>query len=191
MERVFNPINKKKLDSPRKREVLPPNEVLNDAGIASGDYVADIGCGIGYFTFPAAEIIGSSGRVFAVDIAYEMIEEIEKRTANCGYETVRAVLSTPLDNKLPDGLCDFALLSTILHEVDEVDVFLRDTKRILKEDGKIVVIDWVKRESDWGPRVGHRISSDECADMLRNSGFNPTITKIYGDDFYMVVAERA
>jgi 16S rRNA A1518/A1519 N6-dimethyltransferase RsmA/KsgA/DIM1 with predicted DNA glycosylase/AP lyase activity len=56
----FKVISKSKLDSPKRREVLPAKEILNTVGIKQSDVVADIGCGIGFFTFPISEAL--SGR---------------------------------------------------------------------------------------------------------------------------------
>ena len=67
MVHKFNPANKKKLDDPWRRENLPPILTLEKLGLIPGDTMADLGCGIGYFTIPAAEIVRESYKVFALD----------------------------------------------------------------------------------------------------------------------------
>jgi Methylase involved in ubiquinone/menaquinone biosynthesis len=79
MSHKFKVINKIKLDSPRRREVLPVSEILKAIGIQRSDVVADIGCGIGYFTFPLAEEVGSEGLVYALDIETEMLEDVKSK----------------------------------------------------------------------------------------------------------------
>ncbi|MGD9568710.1 MAG: methyltransferase domain-containing protein [Sedimentibacter sp.] len=71
----FDVNNKNKLDNPRRREMLPVNKILGEIGLNAEDNFADIGCGIGYFSIPAAEVIGSQGTVYALDVKEDMIEE--------------------------------------------------------------------------------------------------------------------
>jgi precorrin-6B methylase 2 len=67
----FDVSQKVKLDNPARRAILPPDETLGKLGLNAGEVMADIGCGIGYFTFPAAKMIGPGGRVYALDVAPE------------------------------------------------------------------------------------------------------------------------
>ncbi|VDN47199.1 Methyltransferase domain-containing protein (fragment) [Petrocella atlantisensis] len=46
-----------------------------------------------------------------------------------------------------------------MHEIDDKITFLNEIKRILINGGKIAVVEWIKRESDWGPPVNHRLDS--------------------------------
>lgn len=64
MAEKFNVAQRHKLDNPRRREILPPEETLSSFGLPPGAIMADIGCGIGYFTFPAARLLGPEGKVF-------------------------------------------------------------------------------------------------------------------------------
>jgi len=61
MANKFDINNKNKLDNPKRRESLPPYDILKTLGLQEGDIFADIGCGIGYFSIPAADIVGSKG----------------------------------------------------------------------------------------------------------------------------------
>lgn len=79
MTHKFDVQNKCKLDNPKRREMLPIEKVLAEIGLKEDDILADIGCGIGYFSIPAAQLIGSKGKVYALDVKYEMIEDVGKR----------------------------------------------------------------------------------------------------------------
>ena len=56
--KVFNPANKSKLDSPERYKILPPFKTLKIMCLKEDDIMIDIGCGTGYFTLPASEITG-------------------------------------------------------------------------------------------------------------------------------------
>ena len=73
MAHKFDIKNMKKLDSPQRRKLMPPKITLLELGLKKGNIVADIGCGIGYFTIPAAEIV-SPNPVFALDSSQEMLD---------------------------------------------------------------------------------------------------------------------
>ena len=79
MVHKFDSKNKHKLDSAKRREILPPFEVLVSIELKEGDTMADIGCGIGYFTFPTSEIVGKLRSVFEMDISNDMLEEVDKK----------------------------------------------------------------------------------------------------------------
>ena len=76
MAHKFDAKNKHKLDNEKRRELLPPEEILIKLGLHEGDIMADIGCGIGYFTNPASKIAGDSGNIFAMDISPEMLQDV-------------------------------------------------------------------------------------------------------------------
>jgi len=61
-----------KLDNPERRKSLPADAILHKFDLEDGDVVADVGCGIGYFTFPASSVVGLTGKVLAMDISDEM-----------------------------------------------------------------------------------------------------------------------
>ncbi len=94
MAHKFKVINKSKLDSPKRREVLPAKEILKTVGIKEADVVADIGCGIGFFTFPLSEAVGEEGIVYALDIEKEMLDDVEAGMLERNIKNVRPVCDT-------------------------------------------------------------------------------------------------
>jgi ubiquinone/menaquinone biosynthesis C-methylase UbiE len=64
MEHKFNPENKKRLFNELRQKILPARKTLKEAGLKEGMTFADVGTGNGYFTFPAADIVGDEGKVF-------------------------------------------------------------------------------------------------------------------------------
>lgn len=58
---------------------------------------------------------------------------------------------------LEDKTVSYAFMCTVLHEIEDRIQFLNEAKRILISGGKIAVIEWIKKETDWGPPVGHRM----------------------------------
>ena len=186
MQHEFDIKNKKKLDSPKRREMLPTRTVLNKIGLNEGARLADIGCGIGYFSIPAADVIGPQGIVFALDVSKEMIEELDKKIEENDIENIRTVITDKYNFKLEDNSVSYAFICTVLHEIEDGIAFINETKRILALGGKIAVVEWIRAESDWGPPVDHRLDSSDVKIMLQAAGFKEIEYLKLNEHFYIV-----
>lgn len=186
----FDPINKSKLDSPKRRQMLPPDIVLERLGLKEDDHMADIGCGIGYFTFPASEIIDPKNYIYAIDISQEMLEEVKKESKEKNIKNIRTIKSTENDLKLEDENVSFALMVNVFHELDEKSSMVKEIYRILKTDGRIAIVDFEKKQTQSGPPVEHRISKDETMKFLEDAGFEFEKQEEFADTFYGIVAVK-
>lgn len=186
MVHKFDVNNKNKLNNPKRKEMLPVNETLSVIGLKTGDKFADIGCGIGYFSIPAAEVIGSKGTVYALDVKKEMIEELDKKIEENKLENIRTVITDEYDFKLEDNSVSYAFMCTVLHEIEDRIKFINETKRILVDGGKIAVVEWIKKENSWGPQFSHRVDSSDIKKELKNCGFEEIYYVELNEYFYIV-----
>lgn len=173
-----------KLDTPWRREALPPVQVLDALGLRPEDDVADIGCGIGYFAIPAAKRLAPGHRLYAVDPSAGMLEELNRRAAGEGVLPLTTVLSEPLDFKLPDQSVDFVLLANVFHEIEDKAPFLQETKRIIRTGGRLGLVEWLAVEAPYGPPLWHRISEGETDGWFEKAGFLLDRRQIFGAHFY-------
>ncbi len=186
MTHKFDITQKSKLDNPKRRELLPVKQVLEEIELKADEIFADIGCGIGYFSIPAAELIHSYGKVYALDVEQEMLNELECRRKEHNIENIQVILTEEYDLKLEDQLVSLAFVCTVLHEVEDKARFLKEVKRILREDGSIAIVEWIKRTSDWGPPISHRIAVDEVKELLQSAGFTNLSETEINEHFYIV-----
>jgi ubiquinone/menaquinone biosynthesis C-methylase UbiE len=170
MTHKFDPININRLDNEWRRQNIPPLPILEKFGLSSTDIVADIGCGIGYFTIPAAGMLDSENMVYALDTSDQMLEEVKKRTAAANASNIIAIKTSEYDLKLPDESVTFALMVNVLHEIEDKAQFITEVMRILKPEGKIAIIEWEKENMEMGPPKDHRIGKDETAALLMSFG---------------------
>lgn len=191
MAHKFNPKNKGKLQSKERKENLPPGRILQAAGLQPGHHLIDIGCGVGFFSIPAAEMVTPGGKVYALDTSTEMTDFLTAELKASRIENVQVEKSNEYGFPLEDDTGDMLLMSMVLHEVEDKKMFLLEAYRILKNQGKIIIIEWEKKETEQGPPLKHRLGHQETKEYLVQAGFNnPEIVKLQevSDDFYVVIA---
>lgn len=188
MTHKFDKNNRHKLDNEKRRQVMPPFKTLEMLGLTGGVDMADIGCGIGYFSIPAAEIAGAASKIYALDISVEMLDEVEKRALEAGLSNIRNIKVDEYDLKLGAQSVGFAILSNVLHEIEDKKRYVCEIHRILQRGGKLAIIEWEKIDGESGPPVEHRISYEEVAELLSKNGFENIVKLSIGHDYYGITA---
>ncbi len=174
------------LDSEERRKFLPPEDILRKIGVREDTIFADIGCGTGYFTIPAAEM-AERGNVFAIDMQEEMLEMLKEKIS--GKENITIVSSTEDKIPLPDESVDIAFMANVLHEIDG-DGTLREAHRILRHGGILVVVDWKKEKTEIGPPMEHRLSLKEAEFKIKGVGLSPKDSFEIQPYHYCIVANK-
>ena len=160
-----------KLEDPERAEWQKPDEVVAALGVSAGQTVCDIGAGPGYFSLPLARVLGSAGRVLAVDVEPRMLQALRERLAKAGLRNVTPILGLPDDALVPDGSCDLILIVDTFHHFPDGVGYLQRLGRALRPGGRLVNIDVHKREVPIGPPVAHLISREDFLDKARAAGF--------------------
>ena len=119
----------------RVRDALKPRHLyLEEAGVREGMTVLDFGCGPGSYVQPSAQMVGQSGRVYALDRNPSAIKMTSDRIAKAGLTNVRTLLSDSATG-LRYSSVDVVLLYDIFHHLAEPDVILKELHRVLKPSG--------------------------------------------------------
>jgi ubiquinone/menaquinone biosynthesis C-methylase UbiE len=181
---------RKKLISEKRKSILPAMEILLDIGLKEGNIFADIGCGIGYFSFPASEVVGKKGKVYAMDISQDMLNEIKKEIDDKKITNIELVKTSENNLEILDDTVDFAFASTVLHEADDLYSLLIDIRRVMINKGKFVIIEWNEVKRDLGPPINHRLSSNELSRKLGEIGFKNIKTSDLNEYFYDITCYK-
>ena len=112
-----------------------PEKVLDALEIREGSTVADLGAGVGYFSFRLARRVGAKGKVLAVDLQPEMVSALKARAAETCAANVEAILSTEDDPRLPPGAVDLVLMVDVYHELADPAPVMRAVARSLRPKG--------------------------------------------------------
>ena len=127
--------------------ILPRNNILGEVGIKEGNFVLDFGCGSGSYLVPLAEIVGESGRIYALDINPLAIEKGRKIVSKKRLLNIQFIISD-CDTILPDGCLDAVLLYDILHALSNPKPILIEINRLLKPSGILSCTDHHLRRND-------------------------------------------
>lgn len=147
-------------------ELLAAQKILKRLDIKSGMRVADLGCGgAGHFTIPAGSKVGSRGLVYAVDILKSVLKSVVSRARLEGFNNIKPVwsnLEILKATKIPSASLDAAFLINILFQSKQHENIFQEAVRLLKKEGKLLVIDWQpKAMVSFGPPPIDRIKPEK------------------------------
>jgi len=126
---------------------LPRLNILKEVGIKPGFHVLDYGCGPGSYIMPLAELVGESGKIYALDIhplAIQKVQDIASKKQLANVETILSDCQTGL----PDNTLDAVLLYAAFHHLSDPDVVLKELYRVLKPDGILSFSDHHMKENE-------------------------------------------
>jgi ubiquinone/menaquinone biosynthesis C-methylase UbiE len=122
------------------RPFVNPYEWLGASGITSGKTVLEVGSGPGFFTLPAAELVGEKGHVYALDNNPAAVDYVEHKVVKYGARNVSVLLGDAANTGIQGGSVDVVLYYGVIHDLwDELDAVMAEAHRVLKENGTVSV----------------------------------------------------
>jgi ubiquinone/menaquinone biosynthesis C-methylase UbiE len=156
---------------PERVESEKPEQLLDLLGIKEGDVVADIGAGPGFFSLLAAERVGRTGQVLAVDVQPEMIEGLEMMIERFGHENIVPILGNVDDPKLPTDSVDHVLIVISYHEFSHPVEMMRHVRKAMKRDGQMLIVEYKAEDLDSRVAPLHKMSEAEIMEEIPKLGF--------------------
>ena len=130
------------LERPERIQEERPDKMIELLGLKPGQAVADIGAGSGFITQRLAAKVGSSGKVYAVDILQEMLDFIEQKMKSRGLRNVLPILGTISNPNLPTNAIDLVLMVDVYHEFSEPEAMMRHIVQSLKPGGRVAFVEY-------------------------------------------------
>ncbi len=124
-----------------------PMDKIEKTGIKSGDWVLDYGCGSGSYSIVAAEMVGSTGKVFSADIHPLAIKKVSKKASKKSITNIDTIL-TNCNTDLEDNSIDVVICFDTLHALGNFSENVIEFYRILKSGGTLSVDDHHSEENE-------------------------------------------
>ena len=148
-----------------------PGKAIELLKFEKGMVVADVGAGSGYYALRIAELVGPTGKVYANDIQPEMLSILKKRMRQKKVSNVEPVLGTEQDPKLPSKSCDVILMVDVYHEFSHPQEMLLKLRDALKDNGRLVLLEYRKEDPYVPIRPEHKMSVKEAKLEVEGEGF--------------------
>lgn len=152
---------------------VDPEKNLKALGLKEDNVVVDLGAGTGFYSILASHIV-TSGKVYAIEIQKDFVDVIKSKikTENIqNMEVFWANIEKVGGTKLADKIADVVILSNVLFQVEDKDKTIEEARRILKNDGQVLLIDWLEDSSLVNQRKINIISKEKMREMFEKYGF--------------------
>lgn len=157
-----------------------PEQTLAMLGIGPGTSLADVGCGDGYFTLPAARLVNEAP-VYAIDIDEELLEAVATAAATERLANIETICgdARQLVDLLPEPV-DCILIANTFHGVENQRDLAEQTYRTLRPAGRFIIVNWhdLPREettvagTERGPPESLRMSPADTREVLAPVSFD-------------------
>lgn len=167
------------------QKFVNPDNVVAQLGIQPGWVVADFGCGSGFYTLPAAKLAGPTGKAHAVDILDSKLAVTLSSARQQGLKNIfahKADLDNPLI-QIEEASCDLVIVASVLHQVYSKESLIKNIYRVLKTGGTLLVVDWKKEASVFGPPLESRISKEDLEKLMTRAAFRKN-KEVDADSFH-------
>jgi ubiquinone/menaquinone biosynthesis C-methylase UbiE len=184
----FNPAKAEKLLSPERYHEIKPDILLQKLGIAPGSVLMDLGCGNGFFTFPAAAGMGEKGHIIAADMSEHMLDLLRRRSPP---DTVQILKTEEVKLDIDDDSVDATVAINLYHEFKYPAANLDEIARVTRSGGRLLILDWnPEGELLRGPEQEIRVARETVAQHLTTAGFKVESDEDYTADHWLIIATR-
>lgn len=152
--------------------------------------VGDFGAGSGHYTRAAAAIVGGTGRVYAIDVQEDVLKHLKLNT-HVRHHGIIATTWGDIEKAggthLRDASLDAAIVANTLFQLENRFGFLAELKRVLKPEGKLLVVDWAGSYGGMGPAASSVVSEHDAEAFFINGGFHKVKSFRAGPHHYGII----
>jgi len=164
------------LDIPVRDFILSREELLRRSGLKSGQDVLEVGCGTGFYTIKASEIV-KEGMVHSLDIQDLALSKVRKKVEESNIKNVMLIMADAKNLPFKDEAFDLAFLVTVIGEIPKREIALKELYRVLKPNGLLSITEFLPDP--------HYVMRRNLISLVKRLGFNQT--EKYGNFFCYTV----
>ncbi|MHB8660725.1 MAG: class I SAM-dependent methyltransferase [Minisyncoccota bacterium] len=167
-----------------------PQENVLQLGLREGMKVGDFGAGSGHYTRAAAAIVGTTGKIYAIDVQEEVLKHLKLNTHELHQgiiETIWGDIEKPGGTHLRDATLDAVILANMLFQIENRFGCIGEIKRVLKQGGKLMVVDWAGSYGGMGPAPDKVVSEHDAEAAFISGGFHKVKSFRAGPHHYGII----
>jgi ubiquinone/menaquinone biosynthesis C-methylase UbiE len=174
-------------DDTERRKWQDPDTILSEIGVKPGIIFADIGCGGGFFTLPAARMVGEKGRVYGLDTNPAAIANLREQAAKEGLKNLHLTVGVAEETVICKQCADIVFFGIALHDFQDPSRVLANIRNIVKPTGRLVDLDW-KKGPLFGPPRHIRFDEATAARLIEAAGYKIETIQDSGRYHYLITA---
>ena len=148
-----------------------PEQVIHALEIQTGQHIADLGSGSGYFTFRFADAVGPAGKVYAVDVDPGMNKYVEKQAGKSGHRNIEVICAQHHDPLIPGDGVDLIFTCNTYHHLKDRVTYFTQARKYLRPDGRVAIIDF--NGKGWFFRIfRHFTASETIKNEMESAGYH-------------------
>ncbi|OGI60562.1 hypothetical protein A2641_03450 [Candidatus Nomurabacteria bacterium RIFCSPHIGHO2_01_FULL_37_25] len=147
-----------------------PIKNLKAFGLKENNIVADLGAGTGFYSVAAGAMV-PQGKVYAVEINKDFLNTIKNKITEARLNNVEILwgdVEKIEGTKIGNSIVDAVIASNVLFQVENKEVFIEEIKRILKQNGRVLLIDWSQSQIMNATTI---IPKNKAREMFEKKGF--------------------
>jgi ubiquinone/menaquinone biosynthesis C-methylase UbiE len=152
-----------------------PQDNIRQFNVGKSTMVVDFGSGSGAYAFALAEAVGEHGKVYAIDVQKDLLQKLKNEAQRRHLRNIETVWSD-LDHlggtKLRDNSIDSIIASNVFFQISGKDNAALEIKRILKPNGRLLVIDWTDSFGGMGPEPKSVFTEDDARKIFSTAGLS-------------------
>ena len=152
---------------------VKPESIVLALHLSGNEKVADLGCGSGAYSLAIAPLV-SGGTVYAVDVQQDMLSRLKSEAEKKGIKNIEYIwgdIEKRGGTKIADSVIDVAILSNTLFQISNKNECVAEIARILKNKGKVLIIDWTDSFSGMGPHKDAVVNKESARTLFEGKGF--------------------
>jgi SAM-dependent methyltransferase len=111
--------------------------------IKEGETVLDLGCGVGIDPLFAAKAVGSTGKVFGIDLVAEMLNHARNNAKTLGLDNISFMEGSAEALDFPNNCFDVAISNGAINLIPDKKSVLAEVFRVLNHNGRFMIADQV------------------------------------------------
>jgi ubiquinone/menaquinone biosynthesis C-methylase UbiE len=152
-----------------------PEQNILHLGLKEGMRVADFGSGIGSYAKAVSYRVGITGKVYAIEVQKDLVKKLESDIKNWGISNIDCIwgdIETKGGTKISDNSMDAVIISNVLFQTEDKLGLIDEARRILKKEGKVLLVDWSDSFDGMGPSKESVVHESMAKELFEKRGFN-------------------